>query len=104
MRTDVYAELYLRNKNVDSLIRVLQRLESFHILPGQTLKECEIRLEELQSVLNVRILEAMLPREQDAEACLQQLVPARHESGTKNNLHRCQSCVCAVGMLRKHSP
>jgi len=28
--TDIYAELYLWNKNVDSLIRVLQRLEALH--------------------------------------------------------------------------
>ena len=57
-------ELYLWNKNVDSLLRVLQRLEALHIVPRQTLKECEIRLEELRTGLNVRILESMLTREQ----------------------------------------
>lgn len=64
MRTDIYAELYLWNKNIDSLIRVLQRLDAMPILPGQTLKEYEIRLEELRSALNVGILEATLAREQ----------------------------------------
>jgi len=55
---------YLWNKNVDSLIRVLQGLEALRILPGRTLKECELRLEELRSAFNVGILEAMLTREQ----------------------------------------
>jgi hypothetical protein len=64
MRTDIYAELYLWNKNVDSLIRVLQRLQALRIVPAQALNECEIRLEELRSVWNVRILETMLEREQ----------------------------------------
>jgi hypothetical protein len=64
VRTDIYTELYLWNKNVDSLLRVLQRVEAFRILPEQTLKECEIRLEELGFAFNVVILEAMLTREQ----------------------------------------
>jgi hypothetical protein len=64
MGTDIYAELYLWNKTVDSMIRVLQRLEALHILPGPTLKEYEIRFEELRSLLNVTILETMLTREQ----------------------------------------
>jgi len=42
----------------------MQRLEALCILPEPTLKECEIRLEELRSVLNGRILESMLTREQ----------------------------------------
>ena len=64
MRTDKYTELYLWNKHIDSLIRVLQRLEALHILPGQTPKGGGIRLEELRSAFNVGILEAMLTREQ----------------------------------------
>ena len=39
VRTDIYTELYLRDNNVDSLIRVLLRLEALRILPGQALKE-----------------------------------------------------------------
>jgi hypothetical protein len=64
VRTDIYVELYLWNKNVDSLIRVLERLEALCIVSRQALKESEIRLEELRSVLNVRILETTLAREQ----------------------------------------
>ena len=64
MKTDTYTELHLWNKNVDSSIRVLQRLEALRILPSQTLKEHEIRLEELRSILNITILETMLTREQ----------------------------------------
>jgi hypothetical protein len=64
VRTDIYTELYLWNKNVDSLLRVLQRLEAFRILPGQTLTEWEIRFEELRSAFNVRLLETMFTREQ----------------------------------------
>jgi len=64
LRTDIYIELYLWNKNVDSLLRVLQRLEALRILPGQTLTEWEIRFEELRSAFNVEILEATLTREQ----------------------------------------
>lgn len=64
VRTDIYTELYLWNKNVDALIRVLQRLEALRIVPGQAVKECEIRVEELRCALNVGILEAMLTREQ----------------------------------------
>jgi hypothetical protein len=62
--TDIYAELYLWNKNVDSSLRVLQRLEALGIPTGQTPKEYEIRLEELRSALNLRVLETMLIREQ----------------------------------------
>jgi hypothetical protein len=64
VRTDIYTELYIWNKNVDSLIRVLERLEALRILPGQTLKEFEILLEELRTVFNVRVLETMPRREQ----------------------------------------
>jgi hypothetical protein len=62
--SDIDIELYLWNKNVDSLPRVLQRLDALGILPGRTLKDYEIRLEELRSGLNMRILEILLTREQ----------------------------------------
>jgi hypothetical protein len=62
--SDINIELNLWNKNVDSLIRVLQRLDALGILSGQTLKDYEIPLEELRSGLNMRILEIMLTREQ----------------------------------------
>ena len=34
MRTDIYTELYLLNKNIDSLIRVVQHLELLGIGPS----------------------------------------------------------------------
>jgi len=64
VRTDMYAELYLWNGNVDSLIRVLQRLEALNLASGPTLRGYGIRLEELRSIVNVTILERMLMREQ----------------------------------------
>ena len=64
MTSDIDIELYLWNKNIDSLIRVLQRLDALGILPRQTLKDYEIRLEELRSGLNMPILEIMLTMEQ----------------------------------------
>lgn len=63
VRTDIYTERYLWNKNVDSLIRALERLEALRILSGQTLKEFEIPLEELRTAFNVRVLETMLRHE-----------------------------------------
>jgi hypothetical protein len=83
MRTDIYTELYLWNKNIDSLIRVLQRLELLGIC-SKRLKTHEMRFEELRAGFNSDLLEAMLAQEQNAEARFQQLV-----------------CECAVGMLRK---
>jgi hypothetical protein len=64
VRTDIYAELYIWNKNVDSLIRVLGRLQALGIVHAHALKGCGIRIEELRCVLNVRVLETMLAREQ----------------------------------------
>jgi len=87
MRTDIYTELYLWNKNIDSLIRVLQRLELLGMCPKRVFKTHELRLEELRTGLNSDLLEEMLPQEQAAEARCQQLVPVRGENTTKNNLH-----------------
>jgi hypothetical protein len=84
VRTDVYTELFLWNKNVDSLIRVLQRLEALRALPGQTLKECEVRFEELRSAFNVGILEAMLKREQTDHRRLSRLREALDDAGTND--------------------
>jgi predicted RecB family nuclease len=65
MRADIYAELFLLNKNIDSLIRVFQRIESLVILPRTSLQEHEARLEELRAALNSELLEAILKREHD---------------------------------------
>jgi len=47
MTADAFAELYLWNRNIDSLIRVLQRVEALGICSKQTLKAAEVRLNEL---------------------------------------------------------
>jgi hypothetical protein len=52
MTTDAYAELYLFNTNVDSLIRALQCVEALGICSKQTLKATEVRLNELRAGLN----------------------------------------------------
>ena len=87
MRTDIYIELYLWNKNVDSLLRVLQRLGAFRILPEQTLKEWEIRLEELGSALNVRLLETMLTREQTAHWRFRRLREVLDDASRNERVH-----------------
>jgi hypothetical protein len=87
VRTDIYAELYLLNKNVDSLIRVLERVEALRIVPAQALKECEIRLEELRSALNVRILETMLAREQTDHGRFSSQREALDNAGSSDLVH-----------------
>ena len=62
-----YAEIYLWNRNVDRLVRVLQRLESFSIRPKQKLKAYQVRLEEIRAVLNADFSEAMAARERADE-------------------------------------
>jgi len=63
MKLDAYAEIYLWNKNVDALIRVLQRMEALDIRPQQKMKVYEVRLEEIRAALNADFAEAMLARE-----------------------------------------
>jgi len=52
MKLDAYAEICLWNKNVDSLIRVLQRMDALGIRSRQEMKVYEVRLEELRAVVN----------------------------------------------------
>ncbi len=49
MKVDTFAELYLWNRGVDRLIRVLQRMETFSIRPKQEMKAYEVRLEEIRA-------------------------------------------------------
>jgi len=63
MKLDAYAEIYLWNKNVDALIRVLQRMEALGVRTKQEMKVHEIRLEEIRAALNADFTEAMLTRE-----------------------------------------
>ncbi len=70
MKEDAYAEIYLWNRNVHRLVRVLQRLESFSIRPKQELKAYEVRLEEIRAGLNADFAKAMAARERSDETRL----------------------------------
>jgi hypothetical protein len=67
MKMDPYAEMYLWNRNIDGLVRVLQRLELFSIRTKQELKTYEIRLEEIRAGLNADLSETMAARERADE-------------------------------------
>ncbi len=63
MKVDLYGELFLWNRSVDRLIRVLQRMETLSIRPKQEVKAYEVRLEEIRAALNADFTEAMATRE-----------------------------------------
>jgi predicted RNase H-like nuclease (RuvC/YqgF family) len=67
MKGDAYGEIFLFNRDIDRLQRVLQRLESALIRPKQELKAYEVRLEEIRAGLNADFAEAMATRERDDE-------------------------------------
>jgi len=67
MKVDLFAELFLWNRNVDGLIRVLQRLDRFSIVGKQERKAYEVRLEEIRAGLNADCAEAIAKRERDDE-------------------------------------
>ncbi|HEV2223495.1 MAG TPA: hypothetical protein VGR84_10885 [Candidatus Acidoferrales bacterium] len=73
MKVDVYAEMYLWNRGVDSLIRVLQRLKALSICSKQRMKVHEMRLEELRAGLNADFADATAARERldESRLCLQ---------------------------------
>jgi len=63
MKLDAYSEIFLWNKNVDTLIRVLQRMEMLGIQSKEEIKVHELRLEEIRAALNADFSEAMFVRE-----------------------------------------
>jgi hypothetical protein len=63
MKADIFVEIFLWNKNVDSLVRVLQRMEALGIWSKQEMRSFEVRLEELRSNLNADFALTMLRRE-----------------------------------------
>ncbi|HWO38289.1 MAG TPA: hypothetical protein VNO32_56670 [Candidatus Acidoferrum sp.] len=67
MKADAYGEMFLLNRDIDRLLRVLQRLESVSIRPRQELKAYGVRLEEIRAGLNADFAEAMATRERDDE-------------------------------------
>jgi len=67
MKADAYGEIFLFNRDIDRLLRVLQRLESASIRPKQEMKAYEVRLEEIRAGLNADFAEAMAKQERDDE-------------------------------------
>lgn len=67
MKVDVYAEMYLRNRSADRLIRVLQRSEAFSICSKQRIKAYQVRLEEIRAGLNANFAEVTGKRERTDE-------------------------------------
>ncbi len=65
MKQDPYAEIYLWNRDVDRLIRVLQRLERFSIRPTKEMKAYQVRLEETRAALNADFAETLAERERE---------------------------------------
>ena len=63
MKQDAYGEIYLWNRGMDRLVRVLQRLEAAATCTKQELKAYEVRLEEVRAGLNAEFAEAMVKRE-----------------------------------------
>ncbi len=70
MKQDAYAEMYLWNRSIDRLVRVLQRLERFSLRPRQEMKVYEVRLEETRASLNADFAETMAEREREDYARL----------------------------------
>jgi hypothetical protein len=70
VKADIYTEIHLSNRNVDSLIRVLRRLEAFSICSKQRMKTHAIRLEELRAGLNADFADATAAGERFDESRL----------------------------------
>lgn len=70
MKMDIYVELYLWNRDIDQLIRVLQRLEPFSIRPQHEMKLYEVQLEEIRAKFNADFAEVMATRERVEESRL----------------------------------
>jgi hypothetical protein len=52
VKADIYTEIFLLNKNMDSLVRVLQRMQALGIWSRQEMTAYEVRLEELRASVN----------------------------------------------------
>jgi hypothetical protein len=80
MKLDAYSEIYLWNKNVDALIRVLQRMEALGILPQQGMKTHELRLEEIRAAVNGDFSEEMFVRERGDHSRLNEQRTAQEQN------------------------
>lgn len=87
MKLDAYSEIYLWNKNVDALIRVLQRMEALGILPRQAMKAHELQLEEIRVALNADFAEAMFARERTDRLRLSERRSAWEQRNQRDALH-----------------
>jgi len=70
MKADIYTEIYLWNRGVDSLIRVLQHLEALSICSKQRIKMHEMKLEECRAGLNADFADTTATRERLDESRL----------------------------------
>jgi hypothetical protein len=82
---DICAEIYLWNRNVDRLLRVLQRMEPFSIRPKQEMKANEVRVEEIRAALNADFTEAMATRERSDQSRITRQRTAWEEKSTDRN-------------------
>ena len=82
---DAHAEVYLWNRNVDRLIRVLQRMESLAVRPKQEMKAYEVRLEEIRAALNADFAEMMAKQERADHARLKKQRMAWEEKGAEGD-------------------
>jgi hypothetical protein len=71
MKEEAYGEMYLWNRGVDRLVRVLQRLETAAIFSTKEMKAHEVRLEEIRAGLNADFAEAMAKREREDQERLE---------------------------------
>jgi hypothetical protein len=85
MKMDAYAEIYLWNRNVDRLIRVLQRMEIVSIRPKQEMKAYEVRLEEIRAALNADFTEAIVKRERSDQTRLMRQRTAWEQKSADGN-------------------
>src|SRR5258708_36924181 len=83
MKADGYSEIYLWNRDVDRLIRVLQRMDSIGILSKQEMKVYEGRLEEVRAALNAHFSGAMATRDRDDHSRLKRQRTAWENANTK---------------------
>ena len=85
MKLDAYSEIYLWNKNVDALIRVLQRMEMLGIQSKEKMKVHEVHLEEIRAALNAHVSDVLVTRERDDHSRLKRQRTAWENTNTKPN-------------------
>jgi hypothetical protein len=70
VKEEAYGEIYLWNRGVDRLVRVLQRLETAGICSKQEMKAHQVYLEEIRAGLNADFAKAMAKREREDQSRL----------------------------------